>query len=90
MKTYAIAAIPGDGIGPEVVDAGVEVLEAVAKRDGGFALKVDRFDWGGDYYKKHGRMMPENGRDQIGRTVRASDTSTLQTSAGRLVFARPA
>ncbi len=65
MKTYAIAAIPGDGIGPEVVDAGVEVLEAVAKRDGGFALRVDRFDWGGEYYKKHGRMMPENGRDLI-------------------------
>ena len=65
MKTYAIAAIPGDGIGPEVVDAGVEVLEAVAKRDGGFAVRVDRFDWGGDYYKKHGRMMPENGRDLI-------------------------
>ena len=65
MKTYAIAAIPGDGIGPEVVDAGVEVLEAVAKRDGGFSVHVDRFDWGGDYYKKHGRMMPENGRDLI-------------------------
>ena len=67
MKTYSIAAIPGDGIGPEVVDAGVEVLQAVAKRDGGFAVHVDRFDWGGDYYKKHGRMMPENGRDLIAR-----------------------
>ena len=67
MKTYRIAAIPGDGIGTEVVDAGVEVLAAVAKRDGGFAFRFDRFDWGGDYYKKHGRMMPENGRDLIAR-----------------------
>src|SRR5215468_5401542 len=65
MKTYKIAAIPGDGIGTEVVAAGVEVLDAIAKRDGNLAFKVDHFDWGGEYYKKHGRMMPENGRDQI-------------------------
>jgi tartrate dehydrogenase/decarboxylase/D-malate dehydrogenase len=65
MKSYKIAAIPGDGIGAEVVAAGVEVLHAIARRDGGFTFAVDQFDWGGDYYKKHGRMMPENGRDQI-------------------------
>jgi len=65
MKTYKIAAIPGDGIGTEVIAAGVEVLEAVAKREGGFALAFDHFDWGGEYYQKHGRMMPENGRDLI-------------------------
>jgi tartrate dehydrogenase/decarboxylase/D-malate dehydrogenase len=67
MKTYAIAAIPGDGIGTEVVSAGVEVLAAIARREGSFAFKVDHFDWGGEYYKKHGRMMPENGRDLIAR-----------------------
>src|SRR5215469_15659623 len=65
MKTYRIAAIPGDGIGTEVVSAGVEVLHALAKRAGGFQFKVDHFDWGGEYYKKHGRMMPEDGRSQI-------------------------
>src|SRR5262245_36769458 len=65
MKSYKIAAIPGDGIGTEVIAAGVVVLHAVARRDGGFKLEVDHFNWGGDYYKKHGRMMPENGRDQI-------------------------
>jgi tartrate dehydrogenase/decarboxylase / D-malate dehydrogenase len=65
MKTYAIAAIPGDGIGTEVIAAGVEVLAAVAKRDGGISFKVDHFVWGGEYYKAHGRMMPENGRDLI-------------------------
>src|SRR5918999_4601184 len=65
MKTYAIAAVPGDGIGTEVVAAGLEVLAAAAKRDGGFTFKLDHFDWGGEYYKKHGRMMPENGRDLI-------------------------
>ena len=59
MKTYRIAAIPGDGIGTEVVSAGIEVLHALAKREGNFQFKVDHFDWGGEYYKKHGRMMPE-------------------------------
>jgi tartrate dehydrogenase/decarboxylase / D-malate dehydrogenase len=64
MKTYRIASIPGDGIGTEVVDAGVEVLQALAAREQ-FAITFDRFDWGGEYYKKHGRMMPEDGRAQI-------------------------
>jgi tartrate dehydrogenase/decarboxylase/D-malate dehydrogenase len=67
MKTYRIAAIPGDGIGTEVVAAGVEVLQALANRDGNIAFTFDHFDWGGEYYKKHGRMMPENGREQIRR-----------------------
>ena len=44
---------------------GVEVLHALAQRDGNFKFKVDHFDWGSEYYKKHGIMMPENGRDQI-------------------------
>ncbi|MEX0922151.1 MAG: tartrate dehydrogenase [Rhodovibrionaceae bacterium] len=61
MKTYRIAAIPGDGIGTEVVSAGIEVLEALAARHGGFECEIERFDWGGDYYLKHGRMMPEDG-----------------------------
>lgn len=65
MKTYKLAAIPGDGIGTEVVSAGLEVLQALAARDGSFQFAVDHFDWGGDYYKKHGRMMPADGRDQI-------------------------
>ncbi len=65
MKIYKIAAIPGDGIGTEVVAAGVEVMNAIAERDGGFTFKFDHFDWSGEYYKKHGRMMPENGRDLI-------------------------
>jgi tartrate dehydrogenase/decarboxylase/D-malate dehydrogenase len=65
MKTYRIAAIPGDGVGQEVVSAGVEALQALAKREGRFQFKVDPFDWGGEYYKKHGRMMPENGRNLI-------------------------
>jgi tartrate dehydrogenase/decarboxylase/D-malate dehydrogenase len=65
MKSYRIAAIPGDGIGTEVIAAGVEALEASAKRDGGFELRFDHFDWGSDRYKKVGRLMPEDGLEQI-------------------------
>ncbi len=65
MKTYSIAAIPGDGIGKEVIAAGVEVLEALAARDGGFKLAVTPYDWGSDYYHRHGRMMPDDGLDAI-------------------------
>ncbi|CFX30336.1 putative tartrate dehydrogenase [Candidatus Filomicrobium marinum] len=65
MRTYKIAAIPGDGIGTEVVSAGIEVLNALAMRDGNFEFSFDHFDWGGELYKKTGRMMPEDGRDQI-------------------------
>ena len=65
MKTYKIAAIPGDGIGKEVIAAGIEVLQALAERDGGFGVAFDHFDWGSDHYKAHGLMMPEDGRERI-------------------------
>ncbi len=65
MKTYRIAAIPGDGIGTEVIAAGIEVLESLAARDGGFALEFEHFDWGSDYYLKHGTMMPADGLDRL-------------------------
>src|SRR5580698_5493735 len=65
MKTYKIAAIPGDGIGKEVIAAGLEVLKSCAASDGGFGLEWQTFDWSTDYYKKHGVLMPENGRQQL-------------------------
>ncbi|ACA21028.1 tartrate dehydrogenase [Methylobacterium sp. 4-46] len=65
MKTYTIAAIPADGIGVEVIAAGIEVLEALAEKSGSFEFRFDHFDWGSDYYKKHGVMMPADGREQI-------------------------
>ena len=65
MKTYRIATIPGDGIGKEVVPAGQKVLEAAAHSSAGFRFEFENFDWGGDYYRKHGVMMPEDGLDAI-------------------------
>jgi tartrate dehydrogenase/decarboxylase/D-malate dehydrogenase len=70
MRTHRIAAIPADGIGPEVITAGLEVLDAVAARDGGFSLTVDRYDWGSDWYREHGEMMPADGLAWL-RTVDA-------------------
>ncbi len=58
MRQYRIAAIPADGIGPEVISAGLEVLDAVASRSGAFSLVVDHYDWGSDWYRKHGSYMP--------------------------------
>jgi len=67
MKTHRIAAIGGDGIGPEVVEAGLEVLEALVAQDGGFRLEVERFPWGSDFYRQTGRMMPEDGLKTLER-----------------------
>lgn len=65
MRKHRIAAVPGDGIGPEVISAGLEVLDAVAGLDGGFALETQGFDWGSDRYRRTGRMMPEDGVDTL-------------------------
>ncbi len=61
MKTYAIATIPGDGIGKEVIPAGQQVLQALATASRSFAFEFENFDWGGDYYRQHGVMMPADG-----------------------------
>ncbi|MBS0444463.1 MAG: tartrate dehydrogenase [Proteobacteria bacterium] len=65
MKTYAIATIPGDGIGKEVVPAGRAVLEALASTSRGFRFDFENFDWGGDWFRAHGVMMPDDGLDAI-------------------------
>ena len=65
MKTYRIAAIPGDGIGKEVVPAGQTVLQALAEASGEFTMQFTSFGWGGDWYRAHGEMMPADGLDAL-------------------------
>jgi len=65
MRDYAIAAIGADGIGPEVIAAGLQALKALEQRMGTFRLAVTEFDWGSDYYRRHGAMMPADGLDQL-------------------------
>jgi tartrate dehydrogenase/decarboxylase/D-malate dehydrogenase len=65
MKTYQIACIPGDGIGKEVIPAGQEVLQALASAQDAFAFSFTSFGWGGDWYREHGKMMPDDGLDAL-------------------------
>ncbi|MEA3206876.1 MAG: tartrate dehydrogenase/decarboxylase / D-malate dehydrogenase, partial [Verrucomicrobiota bacterium] len=64
MKKHRIATIQGDGIGQEVVPEGMRVLDA-AIRKAGSQLEWQQFPWSCAYYKETGRMMPEDGLDQI-------------------------
>jgi tartrate dehydrogenase/decarboxylase/D-malate dehydrogenase len=63
-RTHRIAVIPGDGIGKEVVPEGLRVLDAAATRFG-FTLATSHYDWSCETYKQTGRMMPEDGLDQL-------------------------
>ncbi len=65
MRTHKIAAIPGDGIGKEVISAGLEVLTVLAERSGEFELGIEHFDWGSDRYKTEGALMPADGAEQL-------------------------
>ncbi len=58
MKTHRIALYPGDGIGPEVVDASLRVIAAAERVVGGFQLEYERLDWGMAHYDRHGRVVP--------------------------------
>jgi len=60
VHTHRIALYPGDGIGPDVVDATVPVLDAVARKAGSFRLAYESFDWGMPHYEKHGCVAPED------------------------------
>ena len=62
MKTYRIASIPGDGIGNEVIPAGIEVLQP---RSGWFRARVPHFDWSSKRYVETGRYIPEGGLEEL-------------------------
>ncbi|MGD9951221.1 MAG: tartrate dehydrogenase [Burkholderiales bacterium] len=64
MRTYRIAAIPGDGIGNEVIPAGIEVLDALAAKEG-FRLDYEHFDWSSARYLKTGAYIPEGGLEKL-------------------------
>ncbi len=60
MKTHRVALYPGDGIGNDVVDAAVAVLDAVARNSETFRLEYQRFDWGMTHYDRHGCVAPDD------------------------------
>lgn len=65
MKKIKVATIPGDGIGKEVVPAGVKVLQAVSDIHGGLTFDFTDFPYGCNYYVKHNEMMPPDGLDRL-------------------------
>src|SRR3954464_12695486 len=65
MREYKIAAIPGDGIGTEVIAAGLQALKVLAERDGGFKLRVEHFPWSSEDYKKHRHYIPGGGLGRL-------------------------
>jgi tartrate dehydrogenase/decarboxylase/D-malate dehydrogenase len=63
---HRIAVIAGDGIGQEVMPEGLRALDAAAIRFG-ITLKLDEFNFANcDYFARHGKMMPDDWKDQIG------------------------
>ncbi|KAL6413274.1 hypothetical protein AUP68_02781 [Ilyonectria robusta] len=64
-KAYSIASIPADGIGPEVVEAGIEVLKALADTLQTFELDFTHYDWSSDTFKKTGKYIPDNGLEEL-------------------------
>ena len=65
MREYRIAAIPGDGIGIEVIAAGLKVLEVLAQRERGLRFVVEHFPWSSEYYLQHGHYIPEGGLEKL-------------------------
>ena len=61
MRSYAVAVIPGDGIGKDVIEAGLRVMQAAQEVHGDVRLEYETFPWSCGYYLEHGRMMPEDG-----------------------------
>src|SRR5215210_1929879 len=61
MNTHRVAVIAGDGIGREVIPAGIEVIEAAAPG----VCEFVEFPWGCDFYRRHGKMMDADGLDQL-------------------------
>jgi len=64
MRSFNIAVIAGDGIGKEVVPEGIRVLEAAGKRFG-FGFNWRAFDWNCETYARTGKMMPDDGLEQL-------------------------
>ena len=64
MQSYDVAFIPGDGVGAEVSDEAIKILATVGDKYG-LQFKTETFDWGCDYYLKHGQMMPGDMLDQL-------------------------
>ncbi|MAY70189.1 tartrate dehydrogenase [Halomonas litopenaei] len=67
MRTHKVAVIPGDGIGLEVIEAGKQVIEALAKKSGDFNFEFEDFDWSSKRYLEQGEYIPEGGLEKLAK-----------------------
>lgn len=65
MSVFNIAVIPGDGIGPEVIEEGIKIVKKVSELDGRFRFEFTYFPWGCEYYTKYNKMMDEDGIEKL-------------------------
>ncbi|RAK95370.1 putative tartrate dehydrogenase [Aspergillus ibericus CBS 121593] len=65
IPTYSIASIPADGIGPEVIEAGITALNALAETLNTFKLNFTHYDWSSETFKQTGKYIPDGGLDQL-------------------------
>ncbi|TVP83163.1 MAG: tartrate dehydrogenase, partial [Alkalicoccus sp.] len=64
-KTFNIASIPGDGIGPEVTAEGFKILKTIERLDSSLKFESKEFPWGCEYYHHYGKMMDDDGIEQL-------------------------
>ncbi|MEE3214920.1 MAG: tartrate dehydrogenase [Pseudomonadota bacterium] len=65
MRTHKVAIMPGDGIGLEVIEAGKQVLQALAKKSGDFGFEFEDFDWSSKRYLEQGQYIPDGGLERL-------------------------
>lgn len=65
IPSYSIASIPADGIGPEVINAGIAALQSLADTLKTFKLDFTHYDWSSETYKKTGKYIPDGGLEQL-------------------------
>ena len=67
MKRYRVAAVPGDGVGKEIMPLALNILQAVAEHVGTFELEIEVFPWGCEHYLETGEVMPPDGIQILGQ-----------------------
>ncbi|VAX35157.1 3-isopropylmalate dehydrogenase [hydrothermal vent metagenome] len=63
-NVYKLAIIPGDGIGPEVVNEGLKILEVVSKKYD-FKVETTAFPFGGEHYMKTGEVLSDSAIEEL-------------------------
>ncbi|MEQ8677669.1 MAG: isocitrate/isopropylmalate dehydrogenase family protein [Aggregatilineales bacterium] len=61
MKTHRIVALPGDGIGKEIMPLALDVMQVLQEAIGTYTLDITQYPWGCEHYLETGEVMPKDG-----------------------------